>query len=41
MAHAAEPSATGPDQRFQHRLDTVAEGEIGEAQVPAATRVGP
>ena len=31
MAHTAEPSATGPDQRFQHRLDAVAEGEIGEA----------
>jgi hypothetical protein len=30
MAHAAEPSVTGTDKRFQHRLDAVAECEIGE-----------
>jgi hypothetical protein len=31
VAHATEASATGPDKRFQHRLDAVAEREIGEA----------
>src|SRR5712691_2419506 len=31
VAHAAEAPAAGPDVRFQHRLDAIAEREIGEA----------
>ena len=31
VAHAAESPAAGPDVRLQHRLDAVAQGEIGEA----------
>ena len=41
VANAAEPAATGPDVRLQHRLDAVAQREIGVAHDAGGNPGGP